>query len=141
MTVTRQLVSRELRCPAIAGVQAAQPLLTHELARGLEEVWIVRRRVVCHIRQDRRLRATGRVRPGRVVVPSEFDEQPVQMAVIDRLDIAQQFVGKGAVEAFHDRVLPRTLVANPDMLDALVINGGFFFGRSGGLRTRLSLQG
>ena len=74
MTVTRQLVSRKLRCPAIAGVQAAQPLLAHELARGLEEVWIVRRRVVRHIRQDRRLRATGHVRPGRVVVLAEFDE-------------------------------------------------------------------
>jgi len=74
MTVTRQLISRELRCPAIAGVQAAQPLLTHELARGLEEVGIVRRRVVRNIRQDRRLRATGHVRPGCVVVPAEFGE-------------------------------------------------------------------
>ena len=116
MTVTRQLVSRELRCPAIAGVQAAQPLLAHEFARCLEEVGIVGRRVVRHIRQDRRLRATGHVRPGCVVVLAEFGEQPIQMAVIDRLDITQQLVGQGAVEALHDRVLPRTLVANPDSL-------------------------
>lgn len=31
------------------------------------------------------------------------------MTVIDRLDITQQLVGQGSVEAFHDRVLPRTL--------------------------------
>ena len=68
MTVTRQLVSRELRCPAIAGVQAAQPLLAHEFARCLEEVRIVDRRVVRHIRQHRRLYPVGHMRSGGVVV-------------------------------------------------------------------------
>lgn len=64
----------KLRCPAVTGVQSAEPLLAYQLPRCLEEVRIVDRRVVRHIRQDRRFRATGHVRPGRVVVLAEFDE-------------------------------------------------------------------
>lgn len=55
MPATRQLASRELRCPALAGVQPAQPLLAYEFARGLEENGIFDRRVARHIRQHRTL--------------------------------------------------------------------------------------
>ena len=43
-------VSRDLRRPAVAGVQSAKPLLPNQLARCLEEVRIVDRRVVRHVR-------------------------------------------------------------------------------------------
>jgi len=64
MTERSRKTNPELRCPAIAGVQAAKPLLSHKLPRRLEEVGIVDRRVVRHIRQYGRLRAIGHVRPG-----------------------------------------------------------------------------
>lgn len=36
MTVTRELVSRELRCPAVAGVQSTQPFLANQLTWRLD---------------------------------------------------------------------------------------------------------
>src|SRR5690554_2789021 len=36
MTVTRELVSRELRCPAVAGVKSTQPFLANQLTWRLD---------------------------------------------------------------------------------------------------------
>jgi len=55
------------------------------------------------------------VRPSRVVVIAEFDESAIQMAVSDQLDITQQFVYQGAVEALDHRALLRILIANSEV--------------------------
>lgn len=96
-------------------MQTAKPLVANQLAWCLEELWTVNRRVVRYIRQGRGLRATGRVRPSRVVVIAEFDESAIQMAVSDQLDITQQFVYQGAVEALDHRALLRILIANSEV--------------------------
>ena len=75
-----------------------QPLLAHEYPRSPEEIRIVDRWIGSRIRKDRRFDAIRHVRAGGVVVLAELSEQPVEMSVVQRLDVAQQFIVQCAME-------------------------------------------